>query len=198
MRTRLRLRRAVLCVLLLSGTPLALRAYDVSAPDDLTPLRESLVALAVSPSPAVRDTIRARDADGVERLYDRIRCPVLGQSRGSYGIAPGQTGLAAAGGHRITVPAGRINRAASINIADVPDPGGMRVAVTIDPPDAVVGDLLLTLSYSGCAVRGNPGSLRIVNLTRGVQIADAVHDPVGRTITAPVRDFSDFVLAEPL
>jgi hypothetical protein len=147
---------------------------------------------------AVADTVVARTADGRQRRFEVLSCPATRGRVGFRRLDREEAGVALAGPHTLVAPSGVLTRAAELRIDEVTEGSRVVVRATVTPAEAVAGNLLLTLSYRGCAVGGNPSGLRILNLTSGDELPDAVHDPVNRTITATVRRFSSFILAEPL
>jgi hypothetical protein len=147
--------------------------------------------------PALADTVTALAPDGSTRRYSTLECSADapgGASRRMPGNAPGRL---AAGPHALDVPPASLRGDADVSISTLPG-SGRGVRATVEPAEAIAGDLQLTLSYRGCAVTGNGAQVRIVNLTRGIELPNPLHTAADQTVTAQVREFSDFILVEPI
>jgi hypothetical protein len=189
--TRYRVRSALLSLLtlgLLGAVHLA--AAPVSPANTQPPPGASFLLRA--------DTISAVAPDGTTRRYATLECQATLPGRTFRRVDVGETARIPAGPHALEVPAGRLSTRANVQLSVIGDGTRRAVDATVDPAGAVTGDLRLTLSYRGCPGAGNGSTLRIVNVTRGVELPGVVVDASNQSVTAGARDFSQFVLAEPL
>jgi hypothetical protein len=148
----------------------------------------------IAPSQPASDLL-GLDLDGTLSTLVLYKCPTDGFGSVSQQIGPGG-GTIRVGPHSLVVPAGALTKAVTITATA---PAGNYVKVDFEPEGlGFAKSAGLTLSYAHC--NGLPPLLPKVvylnDLLQILEVLDALHDRGDKSVTAKIRHFSGYAIAD--